>query len=267
MTIHNTNVVNPAPGNYTYGLGYGVSQNKYHKPRTTGDIYSPKSEWDQQLQQEDYKNSKDLILKSKLEDELIKFFALLGVNIVIKNKINKTNNKAKFQTKSFSAHFQNANDSMPYYDKFANVGAAGAGHTTINAGYNISNKEEMILRETIREIISEMGATAFAFKGAKNTGSGNNKPYVKKHVVGSGISRSPGLGSQVRRSRQLGNSDDGVKGNTIHDEECNLCDEELYCNCNVFNFKKDYKVRGTKEYYIALDNNNVNRFKKTNSKK
>ena len=54
MPIHNTNVVNPSAGHYTYGSGYGVAQNKYHKPRNTGDIYSPKSKWDKMIQEEEY---------------------------------------------------------------------------------------------------------------------------------------------------------------------------------------------------------------------
>tara|TARA_B000000557_G_scaffold241506_1_gene221094 strand:- start:716 stop:1516 length:801 start_codon:yes stop_codon:yes gene_type:complete len=265
MPVHNTNIANVSPGHYDYGLGYGVSQNKFHKPRNRGDIYSPKSEWDLKIHKEELYNKQNYILKSVVEDCLINFCKKFGINLE-KKYINKKNNSAKFQTKAFSAHFQNANDSMPHYDKFTNVGAAGAGHTTINAGYDRNKNIEYLLREHIRNIIIEMGPSVSVVNGAKNTGSGNKRPYSRKNTLGSGMNKSSSMGSQVRRSKNTWNSDDGVKGYKFK-IICDDCGEkEEKCLCNIFNFSKDYKTPGTEDFKIYNDANSLQFHKSTKNR-
>ena len=95
------------------GLGYGQMQNKMHAPRAVSSgehgIYKSKGQWDNEIAQDELKKKKKRRKRRKSKKD---------------HKID-----AKINRMNFSSQHRTAVDSMPNYDKFSFVGAAGAGHT------------------------------------------------------------------------------------------------------------------------------------------
>tara|TARA_Y100001972_G_C7662451_1_gene334329 strand:- start:248 stop:973 length:726 start_codon:yes stop_codon:yes gene_type:complete len=136
----NHSIAHPNPGHYDNrtGLGYGQTQNKYHDQRAVSSgeygIYNPKGQWDKEIEQDNLVKKKSKKKKSK------------------KNSKKKSKQDAKWNAKTFSSQFRDATDSLVKYNPFSFVGAAGAGHTTLNAHDEIEGEE--LLEKYIAESIS-----------------------------------------------------------------------------------------------------------------
>ena len=163
------------------GLGYGQMQNKMHAPRAVSSgehgIYKSKGQWDNEIAQEKLKNKKKRKKrrKSKADRDI----------------------DAEINRKNFSSQHRTAVDSMPYYDKFSFVGAAGAGHTTLRAHDESEGKS--LLEQFIRESIS-------GNHYVRRSGKGNM--YPKHNVVSdkaSGQAPSYTRGGQYRTYKKTGN--------------------------------------------------------------
>lgn len=179
--INNHSIAHPNPGHYDNrtGLGYGQTQNKFHTPRAVSSgeygIYKAKGQWDNEIAQDKLKKKKKKRKKSK-EDR--KFDA----------KLNRMN---------FSSQFRDATDSMPHYDKFSFVGAAGAGHTTLRAHNEIEG--ETLLEQFIKESIS---GNHYVRR------SGKGDLYPKHNVINpkaGGQAPSYSIASQYRNHKRTGN--------------------------------------------------------------
>ena len=188
----NHSIAHPNPGHYDNrtGLGYGQTQNKFHdqRPVSSGEygIYSPKGQWDNEIEQDKLKKKK--IKKRRKSKKDRKFDA----------KLNKMN---------FSSQFRDAIDSMPHYDKFSFVGAAGAGHTTLRAHDEVEGTG--LLEQYIAESIS--GAHYIRR-------SGKGELYPRKNVVSdkaSGQAASFTRGGSHGHYKRTGNRF-AVSGHTVN---------------------------------------------------
>lgn len=205
MTNISSIAQNPAGRNPSRtGLGYGQNQNVYHKPRpvSSGDygIYNPKGNWDKEIDQDKLKKKKSRKKRKKTKQDYrfdVKVNRVLG-----------------------SSQFVSATDSMPHYDKFSFVGAAGAGHTTLRA--HDETVGHALLEQFIQESIS-------GNHYIRRSGKGNLYP---KHNVtnpkSSGQAPSYAVASQYRNHKRTGNRF-AVSGRTVNkpeayyllDDECN----------------------------------------------
>ena len=159
---NNRSIAHPGPGHYDNrtGLGYGQTQNKFHKPRPvkSGEygIYTPKGNWDNEIEQDRLKRKKRRKRKSK----------------------KKVKVAAKMSKMTFSSQFRDAVDSLSYRssDPFSYVGAAGAGHTSLRA-HDEKSSDDALLEELLREYISEsISASVYVRKSSGD-------PYPRKNVV------------------------------------------------------------------------------------
>ena len=127
-------------------LGYGRTSNKYHKERPVASggrgIYTDIGPYDEanldrlKNYEENIDNEEDEVVDKKLK----------GKRNFLKSKINR---------KIGTTGSVNRSDPSPHYDKFSNVGAAGAGHTTM--AMNCSNDIEgsLIFEACLKEYIYE----------------------------------------------------------------------------------------------------------------
>lgn len=195
---NNHSIAHPNPGHYDNrtGLGYGQTQNKFHKQRpvSSGEygIYSPKGNWDKEIELDKAKKKKKK--KSRKSQKL-------------KSKMNKIN---------FSSQFRDATDSLSYRSSnpFSFVDAATAlrAHDEIE-GHNL-------LEQFIQESIS-------GNYYIRRSGKGNL--YPKHNVVSdkaSGQAPSYTVASQYRNHNRTGNRF-AARGYTVNKpEEYFLYDDE-----------------------------------------
>ena len=199
---NNHSIAHPNPGHYDNrtGLGYGQTQNKFHKQRpvSSGEygIYSPKGNWDKEIELDKAKKKKKK--KSRKSQKL-------------KSKMNKMN---------FSSQFRDATDSLSYRssDPFSFVGAAGAGHTALRAHDEIEGHN--LLEQFIQESIS-------GNYYIRRSGKGNL--YPRHNVVSdkaSGQAPSYTRGGSHGHYKRTGNRF-AVSGHTVNKpEEYFLYDDE-----------------------------------------
>ena len=173
------------------GLGYGQMQNKMHAPRAVSSgehgIYKSKGQWDNEIAQDELKSKKKRRKRKKTKKD---------------HKID-----AKINRMNFSSQHRTAVDSMPHYDKFSFVGAAGAGHTTLRA--HDESEGEALLEQFIQESIS-------GNYYVRRSGKGNM--YPKHNVVSdkaSGQAPSYTRGGQYGQYPRTGNRF-AVSGYTVN---------------------------------------------------